>query len=1293
MKRLLKILLGLMVLYVFCWAAVAGYFSYADRHKGLLESNLSSLFERTVTIENVETVWRGLSPSLKIDGFKVAGDTVDQPALAFESLSAVLSPMSLLTLWPSFIEFAIQKPLIEIVSLENNQLQIGGLNFTNKRRVWGINQRAVSWLLDQQSGTWEGGEVVWRRDQHRISRYQNIDIEFSRSAENRILKASVDTPKGPLAFTAKTNGDLISDSQWHASLEVEGESGERLLTPKDFSVKVDNGRGRAMLKTLDVEQIRDFIRLTGLTAEAGWLLDAELTGRLHDVHLDFSGPLLDIQTWSLSAAASDIGFKSIGRAPAMNNLSGELNASADNGTFVFATRNAEFSWSRLYDKSFPINRAMGEFSWEISPDGGINIALANGEFEDRNARISNIQAKVKVDTKARKVSNFGQLFKLDSVSDLHYSNSGELLHTANQDQSQAPLTIDASAEFDVFDMSQLVGYLPNYPQLRKFRNWSKNAFLSGQISNGLVSYKGEVSTTAFAQGKANLKARAEFTDVLVDYAPAQGWPAAKRGAGTATIENERLTIEPTDIWINGDPLSDVELQIERLFQRDRTLSVRGKTTTSLVKGMDFLFKGPLIEPENRSADLPIIPESGWVDLAAQVTIQLNDFASTRVTGTAEVRDGRGILPEGVPVDDIRGTVVFTERKVESNNVRATFLGGEIRGHAVTVKQAQPPIVKLIATGIASTENLKPWVGEHLLTWFEGQARWKGSVLFDRDRVEISAISNLEGINVRAPAPLFKGTSESMPLDFSMVFGGKDVEQSMSVKYGDSMSAHFKSNLSTNGQSKLPSLFDNALISVASVSAELDDAASLAELKPGVNFSINDNRINLDDWLSAIIDLSAFEPELLSDNTDFLDAMRSISVVASNPTLLNRQFGLFELNAVSVDGLNWIGTLAGDSINGTMRMQPRAEVSDFGFKLSHLIISEDPNPGAALESIDYSLRPSEFPSLALEVDNFRLAGKNLGILSLLAKPNADKWSIERLELKHNGILTNASGDWVNNSQVGSISKFTFNTVIDEAEGAFNDMDFDGFIKKGEGIVSGELRWIGAPHEFDYGRLNGEFDASIKDGELVKIEPGGGKLLGLLNFNAMARRLIFDFRDVFASGLKFDRMRYAGVLADGKAILSEAFVLSPAVFLRVEGKVDLDKELVDLEVHVSPELGGNLALLSALANPAAGAFVFITQRIFKDEMRNSSFKSYRALGTWEDFEMVEIKSSDSRDIERSRASEVEAVGEAPEADIEADQESNQNIQPNANFEAELSLEEIADTLLGSSGSSSIDQQALM
>ena len=85
-----------------------------------------------------------------------------------------------------------------------------------------------------------------------------------------------------------------------------------------------------------------------------------------------------------------------------------------------------------------------------------------------------------------------------------------------------------------------------------------------------------------------------------------------------------------------------------------------------------------------------------------------------------------------------------------------------------------------------------------------------------------------------------------------------------------------------------------------------------------------------------------------------------------------------------------------------------------------------------------------------------------------------------------------------------------------------------------------------------------------------------------------------------------------------------ILTPAVFVRMEGKLDLGEELVDMDVHISPELGGNLTLLSALANPTAGAVVFLTSQLFKDDMRRASFVSYQAKGTWEDFEMVEIDS---------------------------------------------------------------------
>ena len=273
-------------------------------------------------------------------------------------------------------------------------------------------------------------------------------------------------------------------------------------------------------------------------------------------------------------------------------------------------------------------------------------------------------------------------------------------------------------------------------------------------------------------------------------------------------------------------------------------------------------------------------------------------------------------------------------------------------------------------------------------------------------------------------------------------------------------------------------------------------------------------------------------------------------------------------------------------------------------------------------INYDLKPSEYPTVTLNVDRLKVAGRHLGALNLSGAPNNDRWQLDDFQIVHNGIRTEVSGQWLNTKEQGSISSFDYDIQVEEAEGALNELDFDGFIKKGTGSMAGKLNWLGAPHEFDYSRLGGDFYLRIRDGELEKVEAGTGKLLGLLNFNALARRLTFDFRDVFASGLKFDRMVYSGILADGEAIMREAYVLTPAVFVRLEGKLDLAKELVDMEIHIAPELAGNLVLLSALANPAAGAVVFLTQRIFKDEMRQASFRSYRALGSWKDFELVDL-----------------------------------------------------------------------
>ena len=69
---------------------------------------------------------------------------------------------------------------------------------------------------------------------------------------------------------------------------------------------------------------------------------------------------------------------------------------------------------------------------------------------------------------------------------------------------------------------------------------------------------------------------------------------------------------------------------------------------------------------------------------------------------------------------------------------------------------------------------------------------------------------------------------------------------------------------------------------------------------------------------------------------------------------------------------------------------------------------------------------------------------------------------------------------------------------------------------------ELSWNGAPYDFDYPSLTGNIVLEAAKGQFVKLEPGIGKLLGILSLQSLPRRAALDFRDVFSDGYAFDEI---------------------------------------------------------------------------------------------------------------------------------------------------------------------------
>lgn len=1214
MRWVLRIGLAVVALFVFFWGSIALYFTYAERHKSLLESNLEAVFKREVSIGEVRTAWRRLSPMVQITDFEVAGDNEGLPALAFDSFSAEIAPMSLLRFWPKITRLSVESPQLEIVSLPENRLQIAGLVLGQNNESWGFSpKRLISWLLNHEDVSWHNGQVVWRRADAREQRYQNISFLYLREGEIRTLSAVTDTAKGALAVRSRTEGNMLHDRQWNATLEVLGDQGQRLLSSDDLALEVEKGLGRLQLRSLNIDRVRDFLLLTGLGEAAPWVLDSRLSGVLHNVQFDFSGPFLQFYNWSLDASASDVSFKSSQTLPGMTALNGSVSARARGGTFEFTSNDAMFDWPTMFDQSFAIEQAQGKFRWQITDTGQINIHLEQASFDDGTVTISSVDAHTEIEPRAQRITTMADLFTSGPVEDMRFED-GEIV----SDAPARKIRLDANAEFSVSKVENTARYIPTHKKVRNLRNWWQGAFLNGQISNAKVSYQGPLSLDAINTGSAIISGSASYDNVTLDYGFERDWPVLNQGRGQMQLDNSGLTIEPDQVWMDEDKLESAVVSIKPLFSIGRKVEIQGVMQTSLATVAEFLFSGPLLSPEQLALQeqepFPIVAEGGEVDAEVQISIPLSDMRLAKVKGQALVKDGRVVLPSGVALDNVATELSFTESSASAKTITANFLGGEMTAELITTEEAQPPKLKFIGQGSAEMSGLEPWIGTHLLSWLDGTTDWQGEVAIDGETVTVDAQTELQGVVVSAPAPLEKPAQQPERLDIALRIGGSSVTPELALDYGTQLRVHM-----VGDPEKDNALLDRARILLA------DNVQSRPRITPrGVNIEVDQTEFDLDTWLSAVIDLALLPVELEDGETDtsVLDAMRGIKINSEKTTFLSRPFGKFRASAASIDGWSWNGILQGDNINGALRATPRADLAEYVLNLAYLHIVEAPPSNEAPEPIDNSLRPQDYPLISLSANTFRMADKTLGRLVVAGAPNGEQWQLSEFRLDNTDIRSTGTGSWKNSEANGSLTEITINTEIDEAGGVLDEMEFNDLIGRGEGRFKANINWIGAPHEFDFARLNGDFDLQIKDGELLQVESGAGRLIGLLNFNSILRRLTFDFRDVFASGLRFDKMQYTGILADGKAIMREAFMLSPAVFVQMEGNIDLNKELIDMDIHASPELGGNLALLSAIANPTAGAVVFLTQRIFKDQMRSNSLMSYRAEGTWEDFELVEI-----------------------------------------------------------------------
>jgi uncharacterized protein YhdP len=158
------------------------------------------------------------------------------------------------------------------------------------------------------------------------------------------------------------------------------------------------------------------------------------------------------------------------------------------------------------------------------------------------------------------------------------------------------------------------------------------------------------------------------------------------------------------------------------------------------------------------------------------------------------------------------------------------------------------------------------------------------------------------------------------------------------------------------------------------------------------------------------------------------------------------------------------------------------------------------------------------------------------------------------------------------------------------------------------------------------LDGQVSVALESGQFLRVDAGPARLLGVLSLQALPRRLLLDFRDVFQEGFAFDNIGGDLKLANGVAHINSLRMRGVQATVLMEGRADLDRETQDLRVFVVPEINaGTASLAYAAINPAIGLGTFLAQWLLRRPLIAANTREFRVTGAWNEpkIERVERK----------------------------------------------------------------------
>lgn len=790
-----------------------------------------------------------------------------------------------------------------------------------------------------------------------------------------------------------------------------------------------------------------------------------------------------------------------------------------------------------------------------------------------------------------------------------------------------PGFLDLSGRVQRVEATRVARYIPVW--LPATRSYVTRAILGGEARNTTVRIKGELAEFPFDAPRSPgiFRVATQARSVTLAYVPPSdvgtNWPAMDNVDAELVFERAGMAIKDGRAKVLGYELAGVnggiaDLHRARLLQLDGSGRGAGGDLLRFVRG------SPLDEWLGHA--LSTTSAQGPVALKLGIGIPLDDTTQTTLKGQLQFGGvDVKLRPELPPLAGLRGRIDFDRRGLQLAGVTARLLGGDAGIEGGSLREGG---LRFAVQGQATAEGLRRATElgavARLAQAASGQAAYRFQLAIPPNgQTELSVTSSLQGLALDLPAPGRKEADAVLPLRLLMTPTGTGRDE-LRLELGAGTQPLLQAQLQRDVSGASSQVLRGAL-------AVQDKLPALPA--SGVLLQVNVAALDLDAWQQRLGGLAgALGSSGAGGGGEAEDAGLMPSQIALRSQALKvagRQLGRASA-LVAREGGHWRINIDAEQIAGRIDLKGvrGSQIDTVQARLARLSL-----PRQEVDSVTELIDPGKadagggpLPSLDIQVDDFELRGKRLGRLEVLAQaPAAARdWKLQKLELQSPEATLQASGRW--GSEAGALRRTQLDWKLDIADAGklLERLGQGQVLRGGKGQLAGQVGWDGSPLAPHYPSMAGQLHVQLDTGTFLKAEPGVGRLLGVLSLQSLPRRLLLDFRDVFAEGFTFDGVTGDVKIAAGVARSDNIRIRGLQAAVLVEGSTDLAAETQKLRVVVVPEVSaGGASLAYAAINPAVALGAFLAQLILSRPVAAASTREFHITGTWDDPKVEKVE----------------------------------------------------------------------